>query len=78
MTLTQFRVFAARIAIPLRLAALSPRPRHAHSDKCRILVYGVACVWRDGAFVFDETFIHSARMPPTSTASSCFATSNVL
>ena len=32
-----------------------------NSDKCRILVDGVPCVWRDGeAFVFDETFIHSA------------------
>jgi beta-hydroxylase len=30
-------------------------------DKCRILVDGVPCVWRDGeAFMFDETFIHSA------------------
>ena len=32
-----------------------------NSDKCRILVDGVQCVWRDGeAFMFDETFIHSA------------------
>ena len=32
-----------------------------NSDKCRILVDGVRCVWRDGeAFMFDETFIHSA------------------
>jgi beta-hydroxylase len=32
-----------------------------NSDKCRILVDGTPCVWRDGeAFVFDETFIHSA------------------
>jgi beta-hydroxylase len=32
-----------------------------NSDKCRILVDGVECVWRDGqAFIFDETFIHSA------------------
>jgi beta-hydroxylase len=32
-----------------------------NSDKCRILVDGVECVWRDGqAFMFDETFIHSA------------------
>jgi beta-hydroxylase len=32
-----------------------------NSDKCRILVDGVPCVWRDGeAFIFDETFIHSA------------------
>src|SRR5215216_3971897 len=32
-----------------------------NSDKCRILVDGVPCVCRDGeAFVFDETFIHSA------------------
>ena len=32
-----------------------------NSDKCRILVDGVPCVWRDGeAFMFDETFIHSA------------------
>jgi beta-hydroxylase len=31
-----------------------------NSDKCRILVDGVPCVWRDGeAFMFDETFIHS-------------------
>ena len=32
-----------------------------NSDKCRILVDGVPCVWRDGQdFMFDETFIHSA------------------
>jgi beta-hydroxylase len=32
-----------------------------NSDKCHILVDGVECVWRDGeAFMFDETFIHSA------------------
>src|ERR1700757_770893 len=32
-----------------------------NSAKCRILVDGVECVWRDGeAFMFDETFIHSA------------------
>ena len=32
-----------------------------NSDKCRIVVDGVPCVWRDGeAFMFDETFIHSA------------------
>lgn len=32
-----------------------------NSNKCRILVDGVECVWRDGeAFMFDETFIHSA------------------
>jgi beta-hydroxylase len=32
-----------------------------NSEKCRILVDGVECVWRDGqAFMFDETFIHSA------------------
>jgi Aspartyl/Asparaginyl beta-hydroxylase len=32
-----------------------------NSDKCRILVDGVPCVRRDGeAFMFDETFIHSA------------------
>ena len=32
-----------------------------NSDKCRILVDGVPCVWRDGeAFMFDETFIHHA------------------
>jgi beta-hydroxylase len=32
-----------------------------NSEKCRILVDGVPCVWRDGeAFMFDETFIHSA------------------
>ena len=32
-----------------------------NSDKCRILVDGVQCVWRDGeAFMFDETFIHHA------------------
>jgi beta-hydroxylase len=32
-----------------------------NSDKCRILVDGVPYVWRDGeAFMFDETFIHSA------------------
>jgi beta-hydroxylase len=32
-----------------------------NSDKCRILVDGVECVWRDGEdFMFDETFIHSA------------------
>ena len=32
-----------------------------NSDQCRILVDGVECVWRDGeAFMFDETFIHSA------------------
>ena len=32
-----------------------------NSDKCRILVDGVPRVWRDGeAFMFDETFIHSA------------------
>jgi len=32
-----------------------------NSDKCRILVDGVQCVWRDGeAFIFDETFIHHA------------------
>ena len=32
-----------------------------NSDKCRILVDGVECVWRDGqAFMFDETFIHRA------------------
>ena len=32
-----------------------------NSDKCRILVDGQQCVWRDGeAFMFDETFIHSA------------------
>jgi beta-hydroxylase len=32
-----------------------------NSDKCRILVDGVECVWRDGeAFMFDETFIHTA------------------
>jgi beta-hydroxylase len=32
-----------------------------NSSKCRILVDGVECVWRDGeAFMFDETFIHSA------------------
>jgi beta-hydroxylase len=32
-----------------------------NSDRCRILVDGVPCVWRDGeAFMFDETFIHSA------------------
>ena len=32
-----------------------------NSDKCRILVDGVPCVWRDGeAFMFDETFIHWA------------------
>ena len=32
-----------------------------NSDKCRILVDGVPCVWRDGeAFMFDETSIHSA------------------
>jgi beta-hydroxylase len=32
-----------------------------NSDKCRILVDGVECVWRDGeGFVFDETFIHRA------------------
>jgi beta-hydroxylase len=32
-----------------------------NSDKCRILVDGVECVWRDGqALMFDETFIHSA------------------
>lgn len=32
-----------------------------NSNKCRILVDGVECIWRDGeAFMFDETFIHSA------------------
>ncbi|MCS3450969.1 MULTISPECIES: aspartyl/asparaginyl beta-hydroxylase domain-containing protein [Bradyrhizobium] len=32
-----------------------------NSKQCRILVDGVECVWRDGeAFMFDETFIHSA------------------
>ena len=32
-----------------------------NSNKCCILVDGVECVWRDGeAFMFDETFIHSA------------------
>ena len=32
-----------------------------NSDRCRILVDGVECVWRDGqAFMFDETFIHRA------------------
>jgi len=32
-----------------------------NSEKCRILVDGVECVWRDGqAFMFDETFLHSA------------------
>ncbi len=32
-----------------------------NSDKCRIMVDGVPCVWRDGvAFMFDETFIHHA------------------
>src|SRR5438034_41383 len=32
-----------------------------NSDKCRIFVDGVECVWRDGeAFMFDETFIHRA------------------
>jgi len=32
-----------------------------NSNKCRILVDGVECVWRDGeAFMFDETFIHRA------------------
>src|SRR6476619_410989 len=32
-----------------------------NSNKCRILVDGQQCVWRDGAgFVFDETFIHRA------------------
>jgi beta-hydroxylase len=32
-----------------------------NSEKCRILVDGVQCVWCDGeAFVFNETFIHSA------------------
>jgi beta-hydroxylase len=32
-----------------------------NSSKCRILVDGVECVWRDGqAFMFDETFIHHA------------------
>lgn len=32
-----------------------------NSNECRILVDGVECVWRDGeAFMFDETFIHSA------------------
>jgi beta-hydroxylase len=32
-----------------------------NSNRCRILVDGVECVWRDGeAFMFDETFIHSA------------------
>jgi beta-hydroxylase len=32
-----------------------------NSDKCHIFVDGVECVWRDGeAFMFDETFIHSA------------------
>lgn len=32
-----------------------------NSNKCRIVVDGVECVWRDGeAFMFDETFIHSA------------------
>jgi beta-hydroxylase len=32
-----------------------------NSDKCRILIDGVECVWRDGeAFMFDETFIHTA------------------
>ncbi len=32
-----------------------------NSDRCRILVDGVPCVWRDGeAFMFDETFIHHA------------------
>ncbi|WP_426527607.1 aspartyl/asparaginyl beta-hydroxylase domain-containing protein [Bradyrhizobium sp. McL0615] len=32
-----------------------------NSDQCRMLVDGVQCVWRDGeAFMFDETFIHSA------------------
>ncbi len=45
-----------------RLAALSPWPgRRRIRMKCRILVDGVECVWRDGeAFMFDETFIHSA------------------
>jgi beta-hydroxylase len=34
----------------------------------------VQCVWRDGeAFMFDETFIHSAENATTSTASSCSA-----
>jgi len=32
-----------------------------NSNRCRIVVDGVECVWRDGeAFMFDETFIHSA------------------
>src|ERR1700743_718408 len=32
-----------------------------NSDKCHIFVDGVECIWRDGeAFMFDETFIHSA------------------
>jgi len=32
-----------------------------NSDKCRIFVDGVECVWRDGEdFLFDETFIHRA------------------
>ena len=31
------------------------------SERCRILVDGVECVWREGqAFMFDETFIHAA------------------
>ncbi len=32
-----------------------------NSNKCRIFVDGVECVWRDGEdFLFDETFIHRA------------------
>jgi beta-hydroxylase len=32
-----------------------------NSEKCRIFVDGVECVWRDGQdFMFDETFIHRA------------------
>ena len=32
-----------------------------NSNECLILVDGVECIWRDGeAFMFDETYIHSA------------------
>jgi len=32
-----------------------------NSERCRILVDGMECVWREGqAFMFDETFIHAA------------------
>ncbi|HEY3031615.1 MAG TPA: aspartyl/asparaginyl beta-hydroxylase domain-containing protein, partial [Bradyrhizobium sp.] len=45
--------------------------------ECRILIDGEPYSWREGEdLLFDETYLHTPRTPPATTASSCSAMSS--